>query len=195
MVTAWRMNEWESIKQIFGKKLKESMLQFIVTMIATVIFDLTIAIIAGVVVAMLVFILKSCKLDVAVSRVDTEKLSGTDVSGDHSGTRVIYLTGPLFFGTQDLLTNKIGELGKFSDLVISMRGVPNIDDSAINELETIFTDLSAKSINMVFTGVCPTVMGKMERAGFTEKVGKEHFYWDAVQAFKGIENSKIAAKV
>lgn len=194
MVTAWRMNEWESIRQIFGKKLKESMLQFIVTMTATVIFDLTIAIIAGVVVAMLVFILKSCKLDVAVSRVDAEKLSGTDVSGDHSGTRVLYLTGPLFFGTQDLLTNKISELGKFSDLVLSMRGVPNIDDSAINELETIFTDLSAKGINMVFTGVCPTVMGKMERAGFTEKVGKEHFYWDAVQAFKGIENSKITAK-
>lgn len=194
MVTAWRMNEWHEIKHIFSKKLKESILQFIVTMIATVVFDLTVAIIAGVVVAMLVFILKSCKLEVAVSRVDTEKLGDKDVSGDHSGTRVLYLTGPLFFGTQDILTNKISELGQFSDLVLSMRGVSNIDDSAINELQTIFDDLSKKNINMVFSGVCPTVMGKMERAGFTERVGKAHFYWDAVQAFKGIENSRDSLK-
>lgn len=192
MVTAWRMNEWESIKQIFGKKLKESRLQFIVTMIATVVFDLTIAIVAGVVVAMLVFILKSSKLDVAVSKVDAEKLSDKGISGDLRGTRVIYLTGPLFFGTQELLTNKISELENYSDLVVSMRGVPNIDDSAINELDSIFAELKGKGINMVFTGVCPTVMGKMQQAGFTERVGEEHFYWDAVQAFKGIEDAKKA---
>jgi len=190
MVTAWRMNEWTSIKQIFGKKLKESRLQFIVTMAATVVFDLTIAIVAGVVAAMLVFILKSSHLDVAVSKVDTEKLSDKGISGDHKGTRVIYLTGPLFFGTQDVLTNKIHDLGKFSDLVVSMRGVPNIDDSAINELESIYTELKEKGVGMVFTGVCPTVMGKLEQAGFAEKIGSQSFYWDAVQAFKGIEDAK-----
>lgn len=173
MVTAWRMNEWTSIKQIFGKKLKESRLQFIVTMAATVVFDLTIAIVAGVVAAMLVFILKSSHLDVAVSKVDTEKLSDKGISGDHKGTRVIYLTGPLFFGTQDVLTNKIHDLGKFSDLVVSMRGVPNIDDSAINELESIYTELKEKGVGMVFTGVCPTVMGKLEQAGFAEKIGSQ----------------------
>jgi SulP family sulfate permease len=195
MVTAWRMNEWDTIKNIFRKHLKESRLQFIVTMAATVVFDLTIAIVAGVVVAMLVFILKSCKLDVAVSRVDTDKLSDKGISGDHRGTRVIYLTGPLFFGTQDLLSNKIHELGEFSDLVISMRGVPNIDDSAINELTEIYDELSSKNMRMVFTGVCPTVMGKLEQAGFAEKIGADSFYWDAVQAFKGIEDAKAAVAV
>lgn len=190
MVTAWRMNEWEAIKSIFGKKLKESRLQYLVTMAATVLFDLTIAIVAGVVVAMLVFILKSSKLDVAVSKVDTDKLADKGIESDHKGTRVLYLTGPLFFGTQDMLTNKIHELGNFSDLVLSMRGVPNIDDSAINELDSIYTELSERGINMVFTGVCPTVMGKMEQAGFSEKIGNDSFYWDAVQAFKGIEDSR-----
>lgn len=192
MVTAWRMNEWTSIKKIFGKKLKESCLQFIVTMIATVVFDLTIAIVAGVIAAMLVFILKSSKLDVAVSKVDSDKLTDKGISSDLNGTRVIYLTGPLFFGTQDVLTNKIHELGEFTDLVISMRGVPNIDDSAINELDTIFKELADRGIRMVFTGVCPTVMGKLEQAGFTERVGSESFYWDAVQAFKSIECAEPA---
>lgn len=191
MVTAWRMNEWTSIKQIFSKKLKESRLQFLITMAATVVFDLTIAIIAGVVAAMLVFILKSSHLEVVASRVDADKLSDKGISGDLHGTRVLYLTGPLFFGTQDVLTNKIHELGKISDLVLSMRGVPNIDDSAINELDAIFTELSEKGVNIVFSGVCPTVMGKMEQAGFADKIGRERFYWGAIEAFKGIEDAKM----
>lgn len=193
MVTAWRMNDWAAIKQIFSKRLKESMLQFIVTMIATVVFDLTIAIVAGVVAAMLIFVLKSCKLDVSVSGVDEEKLSDKGVSGDFNRTRVIYLSGPLFFGTQDILTNKVHELKHTSSVVLSMRGVPNIDDSAINELDAIYQELKAKNKDMVFCGICKTVMGKLEQAGFVEKIGKEHFYWDAVEALKGIESAKISA--
>ena len=190
MVTAWRMNEWSAIKQIFGKHLKESRFQFAVTMAATVVFDLTIAIVAGVVAAMLIFILKSSKLEVAVSGVDTDKLTDKGVSGDHTGTRVIYLSGPLFFGTQDILTLKLQEIGKASAIVLSMRGVPNIDDSAINELDMIYRELKQKSVNMVFCGVCRTVMGKMEQAGFVEKIGSGHFYWDAVEALKGIESTE-----
>ena len=192
MVTAWRMNEWESIKQIFSKHLKESRLQFIVTMIATVVFDLTIAIVAGVVAAMLIFILKSSKLEVAVSGVDTDKLADKGVSGDHTRTRVIYISGPLFFGTQDVLTNKINELKHTSSIVLSMRGVPNIDDSAINELDSIYGELKQKNKNIVFCGVCKTVMGKLEQAGFVEKIGKNNFYWDAVEALKGIEKKDTA---
>lgn len=188
MVTAWRMNEWEAIKQIFSKKLKESRLQFIVTMIATVVFDLTIAIVAGVVAAMLIFILKSSKLEVAVSDVDTDKLADKGISGDHTRTRVVYLSGPLFFGTQDILTTKINELKHTSAIVLSMRGVPNIDDSAINELLSIYNELKQKEKNIVFCGVCKTVMGKLEQAGFVETVGNHNFYWDAVEALKGIES-------
>lgn len=189
MVTAWRMNEWDSIKQIFGKKMKAAILQFLVTMIATVIFDLTIAIVAGVVTAILIFVLKSSKLEVAVSHVDTEKLTDKGVSGDHSGTRVLYVTGPLFFGTQDILTNKINELENYSALVLSMRGVPTIDDSAIDELEAIYTDLGKKGIRVVFSGVGASVKNKMIHSGLAEKIGENNFYWDSLAAFKGIENS------
>lgn len=189
MVTAWRMNEWDAIKQIFGKKMRAAILQFLVTMIATVIFDLTIAIVAGVVTAILIFVLKSSKLEVAVSHVDTEKLTDKGVSGDHSGTRVLYVTGPLFFGTQDILTNKINELENYSALVLSMRGVPTIDDSAIDELDAIYTDLGKKGIRVVFSGVGASVKNKMIHSGLAEKIGENNFYWDSLAAFKGIESS------
>jgi len=59
IVTAWRMNEWHEIKEMFSKKIWVSIVEFAVTMVCTVVFDLTIAIVVGVVVAYaLKFILK-----------------------------------------------------------------------------------------------------------------------------------------
>ncbi len=44
MVTAWRMNEWENIKYMFTKRFKGSIMNFFITMMATIVFDLTQAI-------------------------------------------------------------------------------------------------------------------------------------------------------
>lgn len=48
MVTAWRMNEWEEIRHMFKNKKIINVLEFLITMVATVLFDLTIAILIGV---------------------------------------------------------------------------------------------------------------------------------------------------
>lgn len=52
LVTAWRMNEWHTIRYIFSHKFKGAMVKFLATMIATIVFDLTIAILIGVVAAL-----------------------------------------------------------------------------------------------------------------------------------------------
>lgn len=193
IVTAWRMNEWESIKDLFGKKLKYSILQFLVTMAATVIFDLTVAIVIGVVVAMIIFVLKSCELTVDVSDVDVDKLINSGLHGKyHKHTKVIYLAGPLFFGTQEKLTSVLHELDGAEAIIFSMRGVPTIDDSAIGELRTLYNEYNEKGVKFLFSGVQPKVKGTMERAGFVEEISEQHFCWDAVSALRTIEEEICA---
>ncbi len=184
MITAWRMNEWSSIKNIFSKKLKVSALQFVITMISTVVFDLTIAIIIGVVASMFIFILKSCELNIDISDVDKKRLgkAGTQMKTSMSDTKIVYLAGPLFFGTQERLTGALDKLEGSSSIVFSMRGVPMIDDSAIAEIEGIYEDYTKKGVTILFSGVQPRVKGTLERAGFIEKLGEDKFYWDAVCA-------------
>ena len=190
MVTAWRMNEWEAIKNIFSKKLKNSALQFIITMVATVVFDLTIAIVIGVVLSMLIFVLKSCELNIDISDVDKKRLekAGQNISADLEDTKLVYLAGPLFFGTQEKLTGILPKLEGANSIIFSMRGVPMIDDSAIAELQTIFDDYTKKDINILFSGVQPRVRGTLERAGFIEKIGEERIFWDAVHAMKSLDS-------
>ncbi len=59
MVTAWRMNEWESIHTLFGRRFKTAMITFTVTLLATITFDLTQAILIGVFLSGLVYLSQS----------------------------------------------------------------------------------------------------------------------------------------
>lgn len=192
MVTAFRMNEWSSIKSIFRKKFKSSILQYVITMAATVVFDLTIAIVIGVVAAMLVFVVKSCELRVVTSDIDESRLKGKVRSGHHEEFKVVYLSGPLFFGTQEKLVSALTELEGATQVILSMRGVPTADDMSLQELERLYNRLLEKGTQISFTGVQDAVAEMMDRACFRERIGKEHFYWDAVAAIKSLENKEFA---
>jgi SulP family sulfate permease len=187
MVTAFRMNDWTAIKSIFRKKFKSSILQYVITMAATVVFDLTIAIVIGVVAAMLVFIVKSCELKVVTSDIDESKLEGKVTSGHHEEFKVVYLSGPLFFGTQEHLISALSELKGCTQIILSMRGVPNTDDISLQELERLYEQFKSEGTQISFCGVQDAVAEMMDRAGFKERIGEEHFYWDAVAAIKSLE--------
>jgi SulP family sulfate permease len=74
MVTAIRMNEWKAIRFIFGKRFKTDMIAFTITMLATVILDLTQAILLGSFLAATVFLNKIASIDITVQEVDVERL-------------------------------------------------------------------------------------------------------------------------
>ncbi len=188
MVTAWRMNEWESIREIFKGKFRTETAQFLITMLATVVFDLTVAIIIGVVFSMLMFIIKSCNLSVSVSNVDRDKTEAKGIVGSYKHTKIVYLSGPMFFGTQDRLTEALSEIETDTmDVIFSMRGVPSIDSSAVMELAEIYNDFTGKGIRVLFCGVNEKVMRVLRSTEFAEKVGEENFHWDAVEAIRVIE--------
>ena len=78
MVTAWRMNEWEAIKYIFSHKFKGAISKFIVTMIFTILFDLTVAIIVGVGLSLILMLVRLSKLQINYERVDMDRLGCDD---------------------------------------------------------------------------------------------------------------------
>ena len=97
IVTAWHMNEWKSIKSIFAKRYYAAMLQFTITMVATVAFDLTLAILIGVVLSLALFVVNVSNMQITISEVDGSKLEEGAYYPEYEHTQVVYLTGPLYF--------------------------------------------------------------------------------------------------
>lgn len=194
MVTAWRMNEWESIRFMFKKRLKTAIAQFLITMIATVIFDLTTAILIGVVFSILFFVIRISDIEINLSDIDLKRLSksGINVQHSHEKTKVIYLTGPIFFTTTEKIKQVLNELEHMDYVIFSMRGVPLIDTTGTQFFGEICESLHKQGTKVLFSGIQPKVMALMERSGVVEQLGEQYFFWSVEQSLIAIDEKHLA---
>lgn len=187
MVTAVKMNDWKEIKQIFKQRFKSEIFLYLLTMIATVVFDLTVAIVIGVVLAMVLYIAKSANLTVTVQEVDDEKIAKKGCHGDHSEIRLAYLTGPLFFGNVGKLLEESEKIEDCGTIIFSMRAVPIIDSNAVHALEEIYDSFAKKNTRVIFCGLNPDLKTMFERSGLALKVTDANIFWDAIAAISDAE--------
>ena len=183
MITAWRMNDFAVIKSIFSKKIKTQIAQYLLTMLATVIFDLTFAIFIGVLFSLIMFILKVSDMQITVADIDPKRI-GSDDETKYADSAVVYITGPLYFGTANHLEEKLTEMnitGK-KKIIFSMRGVPFADASGVQTLQEIVHELSKKDITVVFTAIQTPVMEMFDRCGLYGDVGDNNFFWSTDKA-------------
>lgn len=187
IVTAWRMNDFAAIKSIFGKKIKTAIFQYLITMAATVIFDLTTAILIGIVFSIIMFVLKVSDMQVSVAAIDPERIDDPEIDREKLRyTCVVYISGPLYFGTCNKLEEKISALGENYNVIFSMRGVTIADMSGIEALHEYCERLISSGIMVFFSCVQPEVSDMMERCGFKERFKDDMFFWSADKAMKHI---------
>jgi SulP family sulfate permease len=184
MVTAVRMNEWDAIRFIFGKRFKTDMIAFTITMLATVVLDLTQAILLGSFLAGAVFMNKIASIDVDVQEVDIDRLKqkGIETAGKCQHVRVAFLTGPLFFAATGQFNEAFANLGDTHALILSMRGVPLIDTAGVEAIHRLHERLHKQGGTLMFAGVHDNVRTMMERGGLVEAMRQENFFWSSDQA-------------
>jgi len=194
MVTAWRMNEWEGIRFMFGHRFKSAMITFTITMLATITLDLTKAILIGAGLSALIFLNKISGLSIDVQQVDPEKLRtrGIEVSHSCDHVRVAFLTGPLFFAATGHFHEAFDKLGDTHALILSMRGVPMIDTSGLESLKQLSERLRKRNAIVMFAGVHENVMEIMRRGGLVDEIGEQNYFWSSDQAIVAAETHNCA---
>jgi SulP family sulfate permease len=184
MVTAIRMNEWDAIKFIFGKRFKTDMIAFSITMLATVVLDLTQAILIGTFVAGAVFLNKIASIDIEVQEIDTDRLKqrGIETTGQCKHVRVAFLTGPLFFAATGQFNEAFQNLTDTHALILSMRGVSLVDTAGVEAIHRLHERLHKQGGTLMFAGVHDNARQMLERGGLIETLGEENFFWSSDQA-------------
>jgi SulP family sulfate permease len=184
MVTAVRMNEWNAIRFIFGKRFKTDMIAFTITMLATIVLDLTQAILLGSFLAGAVFLNKIASIDVDVQEVDIQRLKqkGIETAGECKHVKVAFLTGPLFFAATGQFNEAFANLGDTHALILSMRGVPLLDTAGIEAIHRLHETLHKQGGTLMCAGVHNNAYDMMKRGGLVEVIGKENFFWSSDQA-------------
>ena len=184
MVTAWRMNEWESIRYIFSHKFKGAMLEFTATMFATIIFDLTVAILIGVLIGLVFLVSRLSFIEINYENVDMNRMHVTDpvLCERYSNAMVVYITGPMIFANTQAVADIAGKVAGSDTVLFSMRGVSNIDISCAQTLRELVEGLRKKGVDVAICGMTTHAMKMMDRSDLHKIIGDENFYW-SVHAF------------
>ena len=185
MVTAWRMNEWEAIHYIFSRKFKGAILKYSATLVATVIFDLTTAILIGVFIAMVLLITRLSQIEINYEQVDMDRIGHEEESliRRYENAWVVYITGPVIFANTQSIEDIPKSLGDGCDTVLfSMRGVSHMDISGAQTLLELIRSFHAQGIDVALCGLPRGTMEVMRQSGIEAVVGESSFYWSVEKA-------------
>ncbi len=182
MVVAYNMSGWRTIIGIF-KAPKSDVSVLLVTFFLTVIFDLTIAIEIGLLLAILLFIRRATEnIEIKVYSEQLDVAEGTEMQQHEvlnvaKGVSVYEIDGPFFFG----VATKFDEImratvGGRTPLVriIRMRKVSFIDATGLHNLEILINSSQNEGIHVVLSGVKDNVRESLEHAGIDRLIGADH---------------------
>lgn len=181
MMTAWRMNEWHEIRNIFKRGFKSEILQYLITLVATVVFDLTVAIVIGIAFSLLAFISRMLEIHLDHSMVDETRMPEVDME-KFGNTCVMYVTGAVFFANTQKILDYANKLPEADRVILSMRGVSVMDPDAAQTILKLAEDYENNGVEMLVCGVNASVRRVLDRAGVTKKIGEERFYWSVDRA-------------
>ena len=185
IIVSYNMSGWREIVTL-SKAPKSDVIVMLVTFILTVIFDLTIAIEIGLLLAVILFLKRTNETTVIRSFSDEIdptlsndiRLHGNDLEKLHipPHTEVYEIDGPYFFGIAnkfDEISQRMGTDGQ-KVRILRMRKVSFMDSTGIHNLEQLYVRSQRCGMTLVLSGVNENVYKTLDKAGLVEKIGKEN---------------------
>lgn len=181
VVVSYNMSEWRSFRAIL-RNPKSDIVVLFVTFLLTVIFDLTVAIQAGVLIACLFFMRRMAETtNVSVISDEIDPAEDTDIFYVSEsliipkGVQVYEINGPYFFGIANKFEEVMIETGNNPKVrIIRMRKVPFIDSTGVHNLTNLCKISQKMKIPIVLSGVNQNVMDVLVKSGFIEMIGEEN---------------------
>ena len=171
-VVAYNMSEWREFVGIIKKSPKSDTLVLLVTFVLTVVFDLVVAIIVGVILATVMFMKRMSDVTDAYGWKEIDE--STDDANIRlkkipDNTLVFEITGPIFFGASTKIADVIKN-GKKQVIILRMRSVPAIDATGLHSLETIIKLCKKQGKTIILSHVNEQPKQSLEKAKLIEDV-------------------------
>ena len=181
VIVSYGMSGWRTFVQMM-RNPKSDITVLLITFFLTVIFDLTVAIEVGLLIACLLFMRRmaeTTQIKVIAGEIDPNEETDAEVHEEHlvipKGVEVYEINGPYFFGIASKFDDIMVNLEKRPKVrIIRMRRVPFIDSPGMHNLQNLCQMSHREGIHIVLSGVQPKVYSVLENNGFCEMLGKDH---------------------
>ncbi len=180
VVVSYGMSGWRSFLTLM-KNPKSDVTVLLITFFLTIIFDLTVAIEVGLIIACLLF-MKRMSETTDVKVVMDEISEESDISSGNlehltipKGVEVYEINGPYFFGAGNRFEEIMASFGDRPKVrIIRMRKVPFVDSTGIHNLTNLCTMSKNEGIEVVLSGVSEKVHSQLNKARFYDLLGEQN---------------------
>ena len=158
VIVSYNMSGWRTFLALM-KNPKSDVTVLLITFFLTVIFDLTIAIEVGLLIACVLFmkrVMETTEISVIRDEIDPNKESDLEVHEEHltlpKGVEVYEINGPYFFGIATKFEEIMSQLGDRPKIrIIRMRKVPFIDSTGIHNLTNLCVMSQKENIHIILS--------------------------------------------
>ena len=182
VVVSYGMSGWRSFLALM-KNPKSDVTVLIITFLLTIIFDLTVAIEVGLIIACLLFMRRMSETtDVKVISDEIDPNLESELSSGNlehltipQGVEVYEINGPYFFGAGNRFEEIMASFGDRPKVrIIRMRKVPFVDSTGIHNLTNLCIMSKKEGIHIVLSGVNEKVNAQLQKADFYKLIGEEN---------------------
>lgn len=199
VIVSYNMSEWRTFKALL-KNPKSDVTVLFITFLLTVIFDLTVAIEVGLVIACVLFMRRVMETtEISVIKDEIDPNNDTDATLNEESltipkdVEVYEINGPYFFGIATKFEETMAQLGDRPKVrIIRMRKVPFIDSTGIHNLTNLCRMSKRENIHIILSGVNEKVHNVLEKSGFYDLLGEDNICKNINEALEKAE--KIVSK-
>lgn len=195
VIVSYNMSEWRTFKSLM-RNSKSDVAVLLTTFLLTVIFDLTIAIEIGLLLALVLFMKRMSEvthITVAKDQLDLshegeiyheeEKLTVPQ------GVEVYEIDGPFFFGVANKFDECMKTIGDKPRIrIIRMRKVPFMDTTGLHNLESLYRLSAKEKIQIILSGVNEHVRATLVKSGLAKTIGEDNICSNIHEALKRAES-------
>ena len=178
IIVAYNMSGWRTFVSLY-KGPKSDFAVLMTTFVLTVIFDLTIAIEIGLLLAVVLFLKRtseSVEIKHFHDEIDPNQELDIQISSEEKlaipeGVDVYEIDGPYFFGIANKFEEVMSRISQKPKVrIIRMRRVPFMDSTGIHNLEVLIEQSQKEGVQIVLSGVNPQVRKALEKADFNKLI-------------------------
>ena len=182
IMVAYSMSGWKTIVGTI-KHRNRDLWVLLITFFLTVIFDLTVAIEVGILLALVLFLMRTNEqthIRTLHKEIDPNEDTDVQLNLEHltipEGVEVYEIDGPYFFG----IANRFDEImmhvsGKeYPIRIIRMRKVPFVDSTAMHNLSMLIQRSHQEGMTIILSGVQTHVLHQLQTGGIEQQMNPEN---------------------
>ena len=173
LLVAWNMSEAKHFVHMVRVAPKSDVAVLLTCYLLTVVFDMVVAVTAGMVLAAFLFMRRMAE----VASVQLVEDGNPQLKVKLPRDTVLYeVNGPLFFGAAETAMDAFKAIGaRMRVLILNLAAVPAMDITGLVALESALLRLRQQGVLTLITGLRPQPEGVLRKAGVHEEPGRVQF--------------------